>query len=264
MKIRKTDGNNIMQSITFQRIFYFILLATVIFSVIVIGCRYRKVTGNAENQEISQHQFSSDPVHIRGFIFEWNENGKKLLSIKADEFSVEKHKFGFFRLGFVNMARFQNAVIEIFFDAMSKGEGAGSDKSQSEPTFNPSNLEKVFKTKNLFSVPVKRVSSVVIEPVCFRFYEEESLMTQISADFATVRPRHRDILLKGNVRVASGKRILMTGRLIVVLENGTIQTDDFFVLQTPQRMLQGKRLFTDFLLDIPLHSDQPFHGNVRF
>jgi hypothetical protein len=86
----------------------------------------------------------------------------------------------------------------------------------------------------------------------------------MSANFATLRPNHEDILLKGNVSVECGERILKTGRLIVALENGTIQTDDYFVFRTPQRVLQGKQLSTDFLLANPQYSEQPFLRKVVF
>lgn len=51
---------------------------------------------------------------IRGFAFNGYHEGRRTLSIKADSFIVDKKKIGFFRCGLMNIAKLNNAVIDIY------------------------------------------------------------------------------------------------------------------------------------------------------
>ena len=57
---------------------------------------------------------SKDRLHIEGFSFHSVHEDNRAISIKADSFRIEKKKLGVFRFGLMNVARFKNAVIDIY------------------------------------------------------------------------------------------------------------------------------------------------------
>ncbi len=198
-----------------------------------------------------------EPRHkIDGFGYQGSSNGQTVISIKADRFSLQKKKIGFFRFGLMNEARLDNAVVHIYGkregpsrSAAGKSPLKASDRSQTDLQV-PGDVtfKGIFKKETLPSFPVKRISAIVIEPVSLNLYQEESLITQINASSATIRLKRRSILFKENVHVVSGSRSLTTDQLIFLPEEGVIKTNRPFVLKTPNEQWDGARLSTDIFL----------------
>ena len=192
---------------------------------------------------------------IRGFSYDADYKGKRAISIKADRFSIQKKKLGFFRFGLMNEARFENAIIHIYgrgrFSGNSRGGSHKNVKLEQNLTF-----KDAFSRESLPSSPIKRISSIVMEPVYVALHDEQSVVTKISASWASIRLKQRDILFKGNVRVASGPRVLKTARLSMLPEKGVMKTNRGFLLRTPGKELKGNLLSTDIFLN-PLNSDSP-------
>jgi hypothetical protein len=254
----------------------------------MFGCMafgyYRQCPSKSQyiHEDISRYNHSKDRFRIRGFHYDGYDKGKKTLSIRAYQFTVEKRKLGFFRLGLANVARLQDAVIDIYGTRNEPGEsmprkvalGQGAKlkpaqglQANAEPehstlqespegfqadglAFEHVSLEKAFTKEALLSFPVKGVSSIVIEPVEVNLHGEESLVTQISASSATIRLEKGDMLFEGNVSVVSGPKTLTTNRLILHPEHAIIQTDRHFVLNTPTKQCDGGHLTTDLCLRV--------------
>ena len=199
-------------------------------------------------QSISRLRSSHKPrLEIRGFRYDAAYEGQKTISIMADRFSIDKKKLGFFRFGLMNEARLENASIRIYARAnlpAKKADGSHNKASSGQAlTFN-----NVFSKGTLPSFPIKRVSSILMEPVYVEIHDEQSVVTKISASSAAIRLTKRDILFEGNVRVVSGSRILTTDRLTVIPDNAAMKTDRHFVLNTTEKQLEGNQLTTDIFL----------------
>ena len=203
------------------------------------------------------HHQASNPVHdfrktslkrypkpsheIRGFRFENYCDGKRAISIKADRVRIQKKKVGFFRFGLLSEARFDNALIHIYG---SKQHPENKSDIQ-DLTFNGISLKDAFP-----SFREKKISSIVMKPVCIKLHDEKSVVTQISAAWAAVRLKRRDILFKGNVKVVSGNNVLRTNRLSLNTETAVIKAAQRFKLKTLEKEWEGDRLTTNIFLDI--------------
>lgn len=206
---------------------------------IFIFIHHRASIPSIEPQEISGHQSTSRRFEFRGFRYDGNLDGKRVISIKADRFSIEKKKLGFFRFGLMNVALFENALIRIY--------GAKPDESHENPKQKLS-FKNSFSKEALPSFPVKRISSIVMEPIEVELHDEHSAITRISAASATLGIRKRIIVFKGDVRVVSGDRVLTTTRLNLLLETAVIKTGGDFLLKALGKQWEGHRLTTDIFL----------------
>jgi hypothetical protein len=181
-------------------------------------------------------------LRINGFSLHSAYEDNSAISIKADSFRIEKKKLGFFRFGLMNVARFKNAVIDIY----------GLKKESSDSGKYKSIFKNVFSDDFLPSNVSKRVSSVIIEPICVKFHDEKSVITEISAASASFRLKRRDILFKGSVRVTSGVSVLTTNKLYFNYNNNTMSTDHHYVLNEAGKRYEGNKLTTDiFLVRLP-------------
>jgi len=185
---------------------------------------------------------------IMGFRFQGFHDGKKVITIKADKFTIEKKKLGFFRFGLMNEARLENAFIRIFSEQAPTTARDNKASSNSRPVQTMS-FGHVFSKDSLPPMPVKRISSVVMTPVRIELYEGKSLVTAISARTGTIRLRRREILFKGRVEVVSGPRVLKTDQLRVIPDRGVLRTDYPFVLENHGNRINGKHLLANLLLN---------------
>lgn len=196
------------------------------------------------------------PRHeIRGFRFYSTSDGKKIISIKADSFSIQKKKLGFFRFGLMNEARLENAFIHMYGRGRKPDESDNNLKPWEYLTFN-----NVFSRDALPSSRIKRISSIVMEPVHIELHDEQSVVTKISAASAAIRLKKRDIFFKGDVTVVSGSRLLTTDQLSMLPEKAVMKTDRHFILKTPEKQWEGHRLTTDIFL----RSLTPQEKNICF
>jgi hypothetical protein len=243
-----------------KRFFFLFLLGAVIAGVVYLYYQYRISAPQKVGQEDSLYGFPKHRLRIGGFQFEGHFEGRRTISIKADNFTIQKMKLGFFRFGLMNVARLKNAVIDIY------GRRDGSDKKSAPDSSEQTTgrlqpnaqlgkgiiFEDVFRKESLPSFSTKRIHSIMIEPVCVNLHDEKSLVTQITASSATIRLKARDISFKGGVRVVSGSRSLMTDQVSLVPENGILKTRRHFILESPGKRLEGEQLTTDvFLKTLP-------------
>ena len=204
---------------------------------------YNHYSSNNENnrKDISRYPFPKSRHIIKGLHFDGWHEGKKVITIEADKFSVEKKKLGFFRFGLMNVARFENAFIHIFGKGLLAGHG--TDKPHQDLTF-----KDIFSKETLPALPIKKVFSVEIRPVCVELHDEKSVVMKISADFASIRIKKRDIFFKGHVRVESGPNSLTTDTLSFDPDTAVIKTNDHFILKSPEKQEKGNRLKADLFL----------------
>jgi hypothetical protein len=192
--------------------------------------------------EVSSQGHSNYRLKVEGFRFDSIKDGEKIFSIKADNFTIEKKKLGFLRLGLINTAVLNNAVLDIYLNENNtKSSENGSD-------FFKSSLPSL--SESLPSLPTKRISSVRIEPMCLNLWGEKYLITQITSKIAIIGFKKQNILFEGNVQVTSGDKLLSANRLKFSPENSLMKTEGHFIFKTGQKMIEGERISVDFFLNI--------------
>jgi lipopolysaccharide export system protein LptA len=195
-------------------------------------------------------------MQISGFQFDHSVEGRKVIRIRADEFTVEKMKLGHFSLGIVNVAKLKNGVIEVYGESAKKTESPGSGPASKadpnpaggvskEPTLTFDNL---FKEESMPSFGTKKVASIVIEPIRVQLRDQDTVLVQITAASASLKLKNREIQFKGNVRLSANQHSLEAEEMSFHPENGRIKVEGDYILQSAKGRIQGKRLETDVLL----------------
>ena len=217
-----------------------------IVAVVFIGYKYYTSKPGTQHDDISFHRNLASQQEILGFRFDGFHDGKKIITIKADRFSIEKKKVGFFRFGLLNEARLENAVIRIY----------GEEKKQkNKPTGHTGKRGQNVTFANVLSrdalppMKQKRVSAVSIAPVRVELYNGDSLLSSISAESATIRLRKRDLLFRGKARLESGNRVLTASQLRLLPAKGRIICDHHFLLMNSGKKREGTHLSTDIFLN---------------
>ena len=235
-------------SLKYYKIFFYCFAVCILGGLVFAYYHHRTSIPQNNIQSISRHRNSHNPrFEIKGFHYDAHYKGKRAISIKADRFSIQKKKVGFFRFGLLNEARLENASIRIY--GRSKLSESNPDESRNKA--NPRQaltFDNVLSRQTLPSLPIRRISSIVMEPVYVEIHDEQSAVTQISASSAAIRLKKRDIVFKGDVKVVSGSRILTTERLRMLPEDFAIRADRHFVLNTAKMQLEGDQITTDIFL----------------
>jgi lipopolysaccharide export system protein LptA len=198
-------------------------------------------------------------ILIRGFKFTgYNEKGEKVITVRADKFSVEKKKLGFITTSLLNVAVIKNARIDMYGrENVSENSTAADLKEQlSGLTF-----EDSFSRDALPALPAKNISSIKIQPVSLNLYKVDSLVTGISADSAEMRIKQRAMVFKGNVKVVSGEKALTTDNLLFFPEKARISAAGHYILKTKDGTSEGTKFSSDIFLVPEMASKDAKSGN---
>ena len=208
----------------------------------------RDVEEKAERQPLPGPSFRMEGFHYTG-----THRGEKSIAIRADEFTVEKKKLGFFRFSLMNTARLKNAEIDIYGVRADNPEGtargtSGPADGQSTPRAGDSRIEtirSVLQRQALTSFSAKQFSSIIVEPISLRMHSDHALITQITAGSATISLRGTHVILRNGVRAVSGTSVLKAERATLTLNHPILITAERFLLVAPGEKLEGHRLQTD-------------------
>ena len=212
----------------------------------------RKVE-NEPGQNFQKHR-----LQITGFQFDGHRGGKRVITIKADQFTIEKGKMGPLRVSLWNVAKLKNGIIHLYGSSTSSSEvsssktdfGPSLGEEGEKPAVRRLELGDVFNKESIPSFGVKKVSSIISEPIQVILHDEASVVTEISAASATIRIKERDVFFKGNVRVLSGARTLLTETLSLDPVKGELRSEEQVLLQSPRQAVESKGMVTDFFLNI--------------
>jgi len=227
-----------------SKLFFLILPLAVIVAIIIFY--YNNLTSSVVNEhDISTHMRHPALVQeIRGFRFAGTHDGREIITIKADKFSIEKKKVGFLRFGLMNEARINNALIRIYGEEKTKVPSHNKAEKTHNVTF-----KNAFSKDVLAPILLKQISCVKISPVRIELYKKDSTVFSISAKSAKIRFRERDVFFKGNVRVDTGSRVLTTSQLRIFPESNILKCDRDFVLMSSGQETRGTHLNTDIYLN---------------
>ena len=227
-----------MLKLKFYKYFFFFVLIVTVTGTIFVFNRHRNLTDRDTQQEVPRQKKIKYRLQIKGFKFDSFSDGKNILSIKSDKLTVEKKKLGFFRFGLIYVAVFKNAIIDVYLkrsvsgnEAILIGEALPSLKDA------------------LPSFSAKRISSILIKPVCLNLWDRKSLLTQIKSNTAFIKLTKHNILFEGGVQVVSGDKSLITERLNFFPEDSVMKTDRHFKLKTPEKKIEGHRITVDMFLN---------------
>ena len=241
----------------YQRLFFSLFLMILIGGVAYFIYRDQASKAPEPAPQPPVQRYSRHRLRIGGFQFEGHHEGRRVIRIQADVFTIEKMKLGHLRVGLLNVARLRNGFVDLFGEPLKGGGAAPGRKDapqragepESAPGGNPSvAFKNVFQKESLPSFGVKRVASITIEPITLRLHQGGSLVTEITAPSAAIRLRERDILFKGGVRVVSGARVLETQELSLLPGQGKIITHGPALYRTPEGRVEGKALEADIFL----------------
>ena len=221
------------------KIFLILVSVFAVCGTIFLFNQHRTLINQNDQQEVLQQKSLQYRHKIEGFKFDKFDNGERTHSIKADKFTIEKKKLGFFRLGLINVATFKDALIDVYLKERSSGNDSDSIRKAL-----PS-LRDAFP-----SFSKKPVSSIVVENICLNLRDKRSLLTQLTSKSAIIRLNKHDILFEGNVRVASGDKILITEKLNFFPESFLMRARRHFILKTPYKKLEGHGVTVDFFLNV--------------
>ena len=243
-----------------------ILCITALVAFIVSIYYYNRLS-DADNlkKKVALHNKKAESdFEIRGFRLNSVREGKRIISINADRFLIQKQSIGFFRFALLNEVRLENAAVVLYGVNDIKDDIAPETTSLPQGTA-PSPIgvnaskgnaaSEAFKFDNVFSeatlklFPVKRIASIILEPVCIELRSNDAVASRISAESATIRLNERDILFKKNVRVESDGKVLSADSLNFKPDMSSIETDQNYTLDTPQKRWEGKGLITDIYLN---------------
>ena len=139
----------------FYKYFFCFFLIVIVSGTIFVLNRNRNLANRDAQREVLSQKNLEYRLQILGFKFDSFVNGEKFISIKADKFTVEKKKLGFFRLGLINVAILKNAIIDVFLNRKT---------SLNDTDLTENALPSLKDALPSFSA--KRISSIIIEPVC--------------------------------------------------------------------------------------------------
>ena len=218
------------------------ILILALSGTIFISLRHRTSTSRDTQQEVARQKHLKYRFQIKGFNLNRFEDAEKVLSIKADTFTIKNKKLGFFRLGLIHIAEFENAIIDLYLKR----------KVPVDDTVDTTMLikEELPSLEDLLpSFSTKRISSIILKSVCLNLWDEHSLLTQITSNSAIIKSK-KNILFTGDVHVVSGDKSLITERLNILTENFVLKMDRHFILETPGEKIEGNQITLDLSLDV--------------
>ena len=131
------------------------ILILVLSGTIFIYMRHQTSTSHNTQQEVSYQEHLKHRFQIKGFKLARFDDAGKVLSIKAGTFTIKKKKLGFFRLGLIHTAEFENAIIDLYLKR----------KVPVDDTVDSTNLikeELPSLEDTLPSFSTKRISSIIL------------------------------------------------------------------------------------------------------
>jgi Lipopolysaccharide-assembly, LptC-related len=154
----------------------------------------------------------------------------------------------------LNVAKLKNGIIHLYGNLRAgalSSEKTLAPKPEGEaekPTVRKLKLEDVFHGEVMPSFGVNRVSSVTMEPIQLILHDEQSVVSETSATYATIRMKERDIFFKGSVRVVSGQARLLTETLSLGPLKGILKSEDQVFVHTATGAKENKGIATDLFL----------------
>jgi len=220
--------------------------------IILAGMMYNftprtDVRKNKPEIDHSPHLFEVIDLNYESF-----NNGNRTISFKADRFSIQRKKIGFFRVGLVNMGVFDNADVVLHLQHQGNDYSCCHESSEDAP--DEQSLPDL--SKMLPPHAAGRISSVTLKPVILSLVDGNSVLTRITSESAELRLTGPGIEFTGNVEVVSEDKTLKTRRLIFYPDDFYLEITGGFVLEDPEARSKGEGIILDIRLNPVEHSSR--------
>jgi len=212
-----------------------IILTAAIAAIALIGWAALMYFPGTDHRHSDQKAALGKPAYrsqMDGLNFHATKEGRPVISIKADRFTLGRGRFGFFSTGLTRRAMIQNAVIEIYTNAPSlplaeiiaSPSPSPKDAGKPSPANTPGNSqpEKKFDLSGLFDentfsslLSARNIAELEISPITVRLRNTKEVLSTISASRASLHLRDKKIRFTGQVRVSSGNETMTTDELTV-------------------------------------------------
>ncbi len=227
-------------------------LALILFIIFYVSYTYRGRTGEKREsekllgQEAPKPSFSMKDFHLEDF-----DGRRKAFSIRGHSLVIENKKVGFLRFGLLDVARVENAEIDIYLPPGQSETLPATRHAPQGPTgdHRQADVKPLDFNGQLGIFADKRIAEFELCPVRMRIHDEKGLRSMVESRYATLDLKKRSLAFSGAVRVSSGKSRLATERLYFFSGDLRFQADGSFVLQTPDTTMRGKKLETDLFLE---------------
>lgn len=214
----------------------FILLLTLTATII----HYQLILKNVDKPIVQKAPVAfSKPFHdITRFHYTRTENTRRVYTIRADRFRVQKKKLGLLRFGLIKEIVVDNATI-IFY-------------KPPDQKFNFQSLTQGLKDSNAVSGMIpKRTGKVIFSPVNLQLLSQEGKpLSAISADSATFNLKNRKVVFDQNVEIHSGNRTLNAASLSVISKGDRLIARQGVILKSPGETITSDELQTDMFLTV--------------
>ena len=176
---------------------------------------------------------------------EYLEN-EKVFSFKIGSIEVLRRKIGFFRLGFYKIAKIENVCLN-FYKVDNPNSRDKLNLGLSFKKFLSSYGKKLgYDIKRLIGESIRGIE---IEKIRINIYNGVTLLSSISSDKAQVDFGKKEVIFKGNVKIASIlDRLLECERIRWAQETDRFKTKGSYRLRIKDKIIKGKELETDYLL----------------
>lgn len=178
-------------------------------------------------------------TEITNLGYEFTNQGKLFLSVKADRFRIQKKKVGIFRFGLAKEARFDNAKIKFFFSDNINPDNAAGQFDQ---------LKKYIQNENFKPFRNETVCSVLLKPIQIEIYKNRDRVLKISASTCDLKIKKEYLEFKGSIIAQAESRRLMTEKLVLNLKTAKLIAAESYTLITPDDSFTGDQIETDIHL----------------
>jgi hypothetical protein len=185
---------------------------------------------------------------MRGLSVDSWAKDRKLLTVKAERFSIEKRKFGFFRFGLMKVVHMTDSRIELYDFFTGSSDNPHPADNVEKPELDQLLVDSLLKQ----TVPhssLKGISAIEMKPVSLRIYDQKRVLTRINADSLFIGSRKGSVAFHGNVSVEAPSGVLTTEELVLLPRQALLETHQYFKLKTLEKEFEGYHLVTNLLLN---------------
>ena len=219
------------------------------------------------NNRIPNHNHQITGLHFTSF-----QEDKKVLSLKANEFYTQHKKIGVFRFGLMREALFKKVTIDIYNEnrgTACETDGYFTNNGQTQPDLSGKNAvtsSHIFGHKDskpnvelaLFhnltqevtsQFKMGHISTIKLEPVCFRIHNGDTIVSMIRADSAIIDIMGRKVIFHGDIKVESGEKKLMADKITIRPKSGLLEPAGNAVLVMNGQRYSCEGLDLDYCLN---------------
>jgi len=216
--------------------------------LVLVSCLVRRYQHSEGIHKPEEESYPGKCI-AKGLRLDEYYEGRKVFSLKTDSLKVVGKKTGFFRLGFWNVARLENVCIDFYQQPVSKSVKNAHESATKGAGF-PDLKDLFLRHDRLKPMMARDVKGVEISNIEINLYREDKITSTLCSNEVKLNPRGNKLIFEGNVRMTSGMdKQLECSRITWLTDDKKFRTAERYVVRVEDRIIEGKGLETDYLLD---------------